>query len=120
MLFRHSPEMMTQHNEHMRGGQGTVTVKHLLKPDEMLGKGRLFAELTVPPGASVGLHRHDGDVEAYYILQGKGRYQNDDESFDVTAGDLTLVDNLHCHGIENTGEEPLKLIGLILFTAPEK
>ena len=41
MLFRHSPEMMTQHNEHMRGGQGTVTVKHLLKPDEMLGKGRL-------------------------------------------------------------------------------
>ena len=72
------------------------------------------------PGASVGLHRHEGDVEAYYILQGKGRYQNDDESFDVTAGDLTLVDNLHCHGIENTGEEPLKLIGLILFTAPEK
>ena len=64
MLFRHSPEMMTQHNEHMRGGQGTVTVKHLLKPDEMLGKGRLFAELTVPPGASVGLHRHEGDVEA--------------------------------------------------------
>ena len=64
MLFRHSPEMMTQHNEHMRGGQGTVAVKHLLKPDEMLGKGRLFAELTVPPGASVGLHRHEGDVEA--------------------------------------------------------
>ena len=90
MLFRHSPEMMTQHNEHMRGGLGTVTVKHMLKPDEMLGKGRLFAELTIPPGASVGLHRHEGDVEAYYILQGKGRYQNDDESFDVTAGDLTL------------------------------
>ena len=116
MLYRRSSEMLTQHNEQMRGGKGTVTVKHLLKPDEMLGKGRLFAELTVPPGASVGLHRHEGDVEAYYILQGKGRYRNNDESYDVVAGDLTLVDDLNSHGIENTGDEPLRLIGLILFT----
>lgn len=120
MLFRHSSEMMTQHNEHMRGGQGTVTVKHLLKPDELLGKGRLFAELTVPPGASVGLHRHEGDTEAYYIVEGRGRYQNDDEVFEVAAGDLTVVDDHHSHGIENIGETPLRLIGLILFTAERK
>lgn len=116
MLYRHSTEMFTQHNEHMRGGNGTVTVKHLLKPDEMLGKGRLFAELTIPPGASVGLHRHEGDVEAYYILEGSGRYRNNDDVYDVAAGDLTLVDDHNCHGLENTGDTPLKLIGLILFT----
>ena len=120
MLYKHSADMTTQYNEHMRGGKGTVTVKHLLNPDEMLGKGRLFAELTVPPGASVGLHRHEGDVEAYYILQGKGRYQNDEDFYDLEAGDMTLVDDHHSHGIENTGDIPLKLIGLILFTCDRK
>ena len=64
MLFRHSDQMVTQQIENMRGGQGTVAVKHLLNPDEMLGKGRLFAQNTVPPGASIGLHRHQGDSEA--------------------------------------------------------
>ena len=116
MLYRHSSDMFTQHNEHMRGGNGTVTVKHLLKPDEMLGKGRLFAELTLPPGASVGLHRHEGNVEAFYVLQGNGRYQNNDEFFEIATGDLALVDDNDSHGVENTGDIPLKLIGLILFT----
>jgi mannose-6-phosphate isomerase-like protein (cupin superfamily) len=108
--------MLTQHNENMRGGAGTVTLKHLLKPEEMLGKGRLFAEITIPPGASIGLHRHDGNVEIYYFLEGKGRYFNNDEAYEVAAGDLTLVDDHNSHSVENTGSVPLKLIGLILFT----
>jgi mannose-6-phosphate isomerase-like protein (cupin superfamily) len=109
--------MLTQHNEHMRGGNGTVTAKHMLKPDELLGKGRLFAEHTLPPGASIGQHRHDGEVEAYYFLEGKGRYWNNDEVFDVAAGDMTLVEDHDSHGVENTGDTPLKFIGLILFTS---
>ncbi|MEI7430797.1 MAG: hypothetical protein WCL27_10100 [Betaproteobacteria bacterium] len=58
MIFRHSDEMITENFENMRGGQGTVSVKHLLNPDKMLGKGRLFAQNTVPPGASIGVHWH--------------------------------------------------------------
>lgn len=120
MLFKQRSDMVTQHIENMRGGQGTVTVKHLLNPDEMLGKGRLFAENTVPPGASVGLHRHEGDVEAYYILQGRGRYHNNEAEFDIQAGDMTLVDDHNLHGIRNTGDIPLVFIALILFTGDRK
>ena len=121
MLFRHSPEMTTQHNEQMRGGRGTVTVKHLLNPDELLGKGRLFAELTLPPGASIGLHRHEGDSEAFYVLRGTGHYRdNDAAGFAVTAGDVVRVDDHDSHSIENVGDEPLVLIGLILYTGERK
>ena len=116
MLFKRSSDMVTQHIEKMRGGQGTVTVKHLLNPDEMLGKGRLFAENTVPPGASIGLHPHEGDVEAYYILQGTGRYYDNDVEFDIQAGDMARVDDHNLHGIRNTGDVPLVFIALILFT----
>ena len=64
----------------MRGGKGVVSVKQLLQPEEMLGKGRLFAELVIPVGASIGMHRHDGDSEAYYCLKGNGFYYNNDEA----------------------------------------
>ncbi len=116
MLFRHSTEMATQQNQNMRGGKGTVTVKHVLNPDELFGNGRLFAQLTVPPGASVGLHKHEGEAETYLILQGQGRYHNNDESYDIAAGDMARVDDGDSHGIENTGDTPLVLIGLILFS----
>jgi mannose-6-phosphate isomerase-like protein (cupin superfamily) len=108
--------MVHQHIENMRDGKGIVTVKHILNPDEMLGKGRLFAVNTIPAGASIGLHPHEGDIEAYYIVQGSGIYYNNDEKYEVKAGDLTVVDDHNCHGIENTGNEPLVSIALILFT----
>ncbi|HYE11664.1 MAG TPA: cupin domain-containing protein [Patescibacteria group bacterium] len=120
MIYRHSTEMLEQHMENMRGGKGTVTVKHILKHEEMLGKGRLFAENTVPVGASIGLHLHEGDIEAYYYLQGSGVYHNNDEKFEVRAGDLTVVDDHNYHSIENTGDAPLVFIALILFTGGKK
>ncbi len=120
MLFRHSSDMVTLQHEHLRDGKGTVTVKHLLNPDEMLGKGRLFAENILPPGASIGLHRHEGDSEAYYILRGNGIYHDNDQVFSITAGDLALVDDQNSHSIENTGDIPLVFIALILFTGEKK
>jgi mannose-6-phosphate isomerase-like protein (cupin superfamily) len=120
MIIRHSEEMKTVHMENMRGGKGTVTVKHILNPDEMLGKGRLFAENIVPPGASIGLHPHHGDTEAYYFIEGKGVYYNNDERFEVEAGDLTVVDDNSQHSVENTGEGDMRFIALILFTEEKK
>lgn len=120
MLFRHTSDMRTQQNEHMRGGKGTVTVKHMLNPDELCGKGRLFAEMTVPPGASVGLHRHEGEVEAYYYLQGSGLYHDNEQAFEIRAGDMTLVSDHNSHSVENTGDVPLVLIALILYTEDRK
>ncbi len=93
--------MGTQYRPEMRGGTGTVTVKDVLSPEEMLGHGRLYAENIVPPGASVGLHAHEGDIEWYYIVSGQGTHLCNDERYDVVAGDLTAVDDGQRHGIEN-------------------
>jgi len=120
MLIRHGEEMKTVLMEKMRGGKGIVTVRHLLNPDEMIGKGRLFAENILPPGASIGLHPHHGDVEAYYFIEGNGVYYNNDERFVVGPGDLTLVDDNDSHGIENTGDGMMRFIALILFTGENK
>lgn len=120
MLLRHYEDMNKFQMENMRGGIGTVEVVHLLNPDEMKDKGRLFAENIMPPGTSIGLHPHYGDTEAYYFLEGTGRYQDNDEFFDVKAGDIAVVDDGDMHGITNTGDGQLRFIALILFTGEKK
>ena len=104
MIVRHESDMHREDRQEMRGGTGTVIVKDLLAPEELSGHGRLFAENVVPPGASIGLHLHERETEWY------------DTRHEVGPGDLTVVHDGHRHGIENTGDEPLLFIALILFT----
>lgn len=49
--------------EQMRGGAGSVTIEHLWQPAEVTAKTRLFAQLTLAPGASIGFHEHTGEDE---------------------------------------------------------
>lgn len=100
----------------MRGGEGVVTVEHALTKEELLGHGRLFAITTVPVGGSVGLHQHDNEQEFYLLLSGTGRYQHDDDFYDVGPGTLVSVDDHHSHGLVNTGDEPIEMLTVILNT----
>lgn len=108
--------METQQRENMRGGEGTVTVQHLLTGDELLGHGRMLAWITIPVGASVGVHQHDDEQEFYIMVSGTGRYQHDDDFYDVGPGDIVSVDDHHTHGIVNTGDEPIVMVAAILYT----
>lgn len=115
MIYRKAEEVVREEKPNLFDGKGAVTMVKLLEPAEMLGKGRLFNRVILPVGASIGLHQHDGEEEFYYILQGEGNYYHDDEVLPVTAGDVVNVDNHHKHGIENTGDDTLEFIALILF-----
>ncbi len=116
MIHRTRQEMKTELRPNMRGGEGVVTVEHILTGDELLGHGRLYAFTTVPVDATVGLHQHDDEQEFYLLLSGKGRYQHDDDFYDVGPGDLVSVDDHHKHGIVNTGDEPIVMLTMILNT----
>lgn len=115
MIHRTKDDARVAVNERMAGGEGTVTITHLLEPDEMLGRGRMYSRVSVPAGASVGLHPHDGESEFYYILTGSGNYLHDDDVIPVVQGDVVSVDNHHRHGIVNTGDQTLEFMALIVF-----
>ncbi len=120
MVVRNRSEMNTRDRENMRGGKGVVHQIDFVAPEELLNSGRLFAEFVIKPGDSIGMHRHDGESEFYVILEGEGTYYMDDESYQVSAGDLTVVHNHHTHGIENTGDQDLRLIGLVIYDNTEE
>jgi mannose-6-phosphate isomerase-like protein (cupin superfamily) len=97
------------------GGKGEIKVTKFIAKDDFHGKGRLFAHNVIEPGCSIGLHRHEGDFEAYYILRGRGTVNDNGAICEVGPGDVVYTDDGQSHSIENTGDETIELIALVLF-----
>ena len=91
----------------IEGGKGEISRELLIEGDELQNKAKVFAKLTVPVGASVGLHEHTDDYEVYYILSGKGKVLDNGEGDVVYAIDTE-------HYIENSGDEDLVFLAVIV------
>ena len=98
--------------EFMRGGKKyvlTTDLSHQLPPHM-----RLFSVLTLIPGASIGYHVHENETEMFYFVEGSGRVQDDDKSYDVSAGDALATFSGHGHAVENTGDTNLVILAAIV------
>ena len=79
-----------------------------------------FIDLTeVPPGHSIGYHRHTFDNEEIYIVvNGRGRMTVDGEEVQVGPGDVVVNSGGGAHGLVNTGSEPMRLVVIEIPTSP--
>jgi mannose-6-phosphate isomerase-like protein (cupin superfamily) len=101
-LFSQALERVQAH-----GGVGEIRFRRLV---EHSGTCHFVDLAVLPPGASIGRHRHAGDeLEFYLILAGSGRMWRDGETFDVRAGDLVRNAPGGEHGLENTGDADLTI-----------
>ena len=115
MIRRKSELKVDVHNE-FRGGKGSIIFEHFMDQQMANGAGRLFAKTIVPPGSSVGLHKHEGDSEVYFILEGKALLNDNGVEVEVGPGDVNFCRDGESHGIENIGTSDLVYIAVILFT----
>ena len=66
---------------------------------------------TLPTGIEVPFfHSHREDEENYIILSGAGRFQVDDEAFDIAEGSVIRVATNCDRNIKCTSEEPMTYI----------
>jgi len=100
--------------ESLCDGKGQVILKHILGEKELNGKCNLYAEVTIPPNGSIGYHEHHGESETYYILSGKGTYDDNGTARPVVSGDVTYTGSGSGHALENAGEEALVFMALII------
>lgn len=114
-MVRRESEMLIDINEQMRGGVGSVEITHIFKKDELKGKARLCARITINPGNSIGLHQHDNEEEIYYIISGRGLVEDNGNKKEISANDAVLTGGGEFHSIENIGDEPLVLLAVILL-----
>jgi len=98
----------------MRGGTGGITIRHYFKPEEIKARTRLCSEMTLPPGASVGLHDHLEEDEIYIIQKGRGIMTDSGKEFEVAAGDAILTGQGASHSIKNAGTEDLVVTAIII------
>jgi quercetin dioxygenase-like cupin family protein len=64
----------------------------------------------IEPGDRLGTHQ-DSAEEILYIVAGEGEAEVGDERARVAAGDLAVIPAMVPHGVVNTGDEVLKVVG---------
>ena len=77
---------------------------YLLKDNTSL-KNLVVSSTTLHPGKSTRGHKHPGKEEVYMIMSGTGRMQLDDNEFDISGGEMILIEDGVFHRVLNTGEE---------------
>ena len=106
-------EMKTEEKERMRDGEGTTRLTYLLDGSTQKN-ARLFAEITLNPGSSIGYHQHDAETEYYFIISGTGTVNDDGKEVVVNQGDSIITGNGASHSIKNTGSVPLVFHAVIV------
>lgn len=114
MIYR--ADALDGFEKEMFGGPGTTKFTKIVNEEGLVGKGRLFNVVNLKPGCAIGSHKHNGELEIYYVLKGQGTYDDNGTSMQVKAGDVTVCNDGEVHGILNSGTEDLEMIALILFT----
>lgn len=106
MLLRGRENVKGEKKESSHGGKGAFIVRtHFEK--EFESSLSYIREIILKPDSSVGIHRHEGDEELYYIASGKGVMIVDGEEQNVKPGDVVLTKSGSSHGLRNTDEEDM-------------
>ncbi|MCX7710769.1 MAG: cupin domain-containing protein [Clostridia bacterium] len=114
-MIKKAEQMVREIREQMRGGKGSVEIAHIFNQDELKGKTRLCAKITLNPGCSIGIHEHVNEEEIFYIIKGKALVEDNGIKQEVQAGDAIVTGGGASHAIENTGNEPLEIMAVILL-----
>lgn len=96
--------MIERSGEH--GGRGPIRFSRLLASSEF-ESGLDFVDLTVvPPGSTIGRHRHEGTEELYYIASGSPTIAVNGERRRLHSNDVAVVRDGQWHELVNdTGSD---------------
>ena len=90
-------------------GEGKIGFNRVFTEEAFTGPWNFVDYAVLPPGASIGIHRHGDDEELYLVLEGEGVMHLDGEDHPVKAGSVILNRPGGTHGLRNPGPETLRL-----------
>jgi len=114
-MIRKGNECQIEYREHMRDGNGTVELTSFATPAELNDKGRLFANITLKPGCSIGYHVHENDSELFYLMKGEALYNDNGVECVLSAGDIMICPAGTGHSIANNGDEVVEICAVIVY-----
>jgi len=96
-----------KYNNHDIGGEIVKDNETYLLKDNKILKNLVLSSTKLYRGQSTRGHRHSGQEEVYFFVQGTGKMivgEEDSEPFSVNGGDVILIPDGAFHRVINDGE----------------
>ena len=71
-------------------GQGSIEIGRMFQTEKLEGTWHFIEYLVVPPGVTIGEHRHGANEEIYFILEGHARMKINGQEHEVKPGDFIV------------------------------
>lgn len=73
-------------------------------------KNLVLSSTLLHAGKQTTGHKHEGQEEVYYFVNGCGEMMIDKERFSVAPGDIVLIEDGEFHRVYNTSQEDLYFV----------
>ena len=93
------PNMPVEVVPSFKGGEKEISLQSFSDEHNKILHGILI------PGASIGLHRHEGNSEVLFVLSGHGVVIEDGVEHVLRHGQCTYCEEGHEHSVVNTSED---------------
>jgi mannose-6-phosphate isomerase-like protein (cupin superfamily) len=91
------------------GGDGRILFARLFEKGFLRSACNFVDYAVLPPGTSIGRHRHGRNEEIYLVLEGRGKMHLDGVDHDVGPGSVILNRPGGTHGLRNVGDGELRI-----------
>ena len=78
--------------------------RYVVKDNTIL-KNLVVSSTRMQPNKSTSGHKHEGQEEVYYFIEGTGRMEIDNNWFPVKPGDVVLIQDGVFHRVHSASEE---------------
>lgn len=92
---------------HFKGGEKEMAIRAYADEKNRIMFNRLI------PGASVGLHTHEGSSEIIYVLEGGAKVVYDGEELRIEAGQVHYCPDGHGHSLINDTDRDLVFFAVV-------
>lgn len=96
------------HQMNFKGGQGLLDTRNYV--DE---KVKIMYS-TLRPGATTGLHTHEGNCEIVYVISGEATFHYDDTMETVRVGQCHYCPMGHSHYMENQTDHDIVYFAIVV------
>ncbi|MBM6673320.1 cupin domain-containing protein [Marseilla massiliensis] len=90
-----------------KGGKGELCTRNYID-----GKCKIMKSC-LRPGASSGLHTHEGNCEIVYIISGTATFYYDGEKETANPGEVHYCPEGHAHYMENNTDTDLVYLAIV-------
>jgi mannose-6-phosphate isomerase-like protein (cupin superfamily) len=98
--------------ESFYGGRGIVYTREVWTSDDFRTNWEYLRHYLIPPGSSIGLHRHDNMEVVYYILSGEGRGTVGEATYDIREGDAMSCTLRNSIGVYNNSDADMEIMAV--------